>query len=247
MGTISTRSLFVEAVFMSNGRMRDETLGIAEAARLFGLAPSTLRWWERNGLVNPRRGATGRRRYGKAELNRITLIHMARNTGLLSLAEIADFAGGLTGRGERPHWHRTVRARITALEEQIAQLSSARAHLLHTLECSHDDPTECPVFAREISALYPRLGPVIAPPPDHDPRERDETDAVSGEGPGATRDAPQQPSGAPSCRTCGAPVTQPHTGRRRAYCSRACQQRAYRTRHAGSVRESRSGGARVAV
>lgn len=36
----------------------------------------------------------------------------------------------------------------------------------------------------------------------------------------------------PGCKTCGAPVEQPSSGRRRDYCSRACQQRAYRERRA---------------
>ncbi|GAA3867816.1 TetR/AcrR family transcriptional regulator [Saccharothrix violaceirubra] len=36
-----------------------------------------------------------------------------------------------------------------------------------------------------------------------------------------------------TCRTCGGPVEQPASGRPRAYCSRACQQRAYRRRRSG--------------
>jgi DNA-binding transcriptional MerR regulator len=226
MGTISTSSLIAEAAFMSNGRVRDETLGITDAAGLFGLAPSTLRWWERSGLLDPRRGAGGRRRYGRADLNRIALVHLARNTGQLSLAEIGDFATGLTERGGHPKWHRAVRSRIAALDEQLAQLARARAYLQHTLECRHDDPAECPVFTREVVDLYPGLGRVLSP------SERDETgDAPDGRA-GATTDVPGQPSGGPRCHDCGAQLTQPRTGRRRAYCSRACQQRAYRSRRA---------------
>ncbi len=36
-----------------------------------------------------------------------------------------------------------------------------------------------------------------------------------------------------SCVTCGKPVAKPATGRPKEYCSRACQQRAYRARRAG--------------
>jgi AcrR family transcriptional regulator len=36
-----------------------------------------------------------------------------------------------------------------------------------------------------------------------------------------------------SCRTCGAPIERAASGRPRAYCSRACQQRAYRKRGSG--------------
>ncbi|ROP38277.1 TetR/AcrR family transcriptional regulator C-terminal domain-containing protein [Saccharothrix texasensis] len=36
-----------------------------------------------------------------------------------------------------------------------------------------------------------------------------------------------------TCRVCGGPVVQPASGRPRAYCSRGCQQRAYRSRRSG--------------
>ncbi|MDH2425341.1 TetR/AcrR family transcriptional regulator [Sphaerisporangium sp. TRM90804] len=53
-------------------------------------------------------------------------------------------------------------------------------------------------------------------------RQRDEMgDETSGES-----------SGAP-CRVCGRPVDRPTSGRPRVYCSRACQQRAYRRRQDG--------------
>lgn len=197
---------------MSNGRMRDETLGIGEAAGLFGLAPSTLRWWDRCGLLDPQRAAHGRRGSGEAELNRFALGHMARRSGRLSLAEIASLAVGPTARGDQPRWHGTVRSRITIVEEQLAELASARAYLLHLLECHRDDLAECPVFTQHVRDRYPRPWDVVAT------AERDETEARAA------------PPGEDPCRTCGRPLSQPQTGRRRAYCSRACQQRAYRSR-----------------
>ncbi|WP_437759786.1 TetR/AcrR family transcriptional regulator [Sorangium sp. So ce1389] len=44
-------------------------------------------------------------------------------------------------------------------------------------------------------------------------------------------DAPRRDEG-PTCAQCGGEIAQPATGRPRAYCSRACQQRAYRARNA---------------
>ncbi|WP_165373996.1 TetR/AcrR family transcriptional regulator [Sorangium sp. Soce836] len=41
---------------------------------------------------------------------------------------------------------------------------------------------------------------------------------------------------APTCAQCGGAIDQPATGRPRAYCSRACQQRAYRARNASEGR-----------
>ncbi|WP_437324559.1 TetR/AcrR family transcriptional regulator [Sorangium sp. So ce381] len=48
-------------------------------------------------------------------------------------------------------------------------------------------------------------------------------------------DAPRHDEG-PTCAQCGREIAQPATGRPRAYCSRACQQRAYRARNASDGR-----------
>ena len=45
--------------------------------------------------------------------------------------------------------------------------------------------------------------------------------------PKPTRLPPFRPT---TCRYCGAPITQPHTGRPRRYCSNRCRQAQYRRR-----------------
>ena len=47
-----------------------EPLGVAEAARLLGLSPHTLRYYEQEGLVRPERNASGYRGYSAAGLRR---------------------------------------------------------------------------------------------------------------------------------------------------------------------------------
>ncbi|MGH3582324.1 MAG: MerR family transcriptional regulator, partial [Mycobacterium sp.] len=64
-------------------------IGIGAAARRFGLAESALRYWERRGLLHPVQLGSGWRRYGPEELHRIGLIQMWRETGMMSLDEIA--------------------------------------------------------------------------------------------------------------------------------------------------------------
>lgn len=71
----------------------DKLFGIAEVSALIGLAPDTLRYFERHGVVPaPGRDAAGRRRYtaGHVELIRM-LVHL-RETGM-PLADIAQFTG----------------------------------------------------------------------------------------------------------------------------------------------------------
>ena len=49
------------------------TYRTAEAARLLGIHPSTLRRWDKKGILTPRyRTPTGERRYTEADLKAIT-------------------------------------------------------------------------------------------------------------------------------------------------------------------------------
>jgi MerR family copper efflux transcriptional regulator len=183
--------------------MGDELVTIGEAAARYGLATSTLRWWERQGLLEPAERRGGQRRYGPAELRRIGLIHLARNTGLMSLDQIGALLVGAPGK----HWHETVRDRIRDLDQQVERLITAREALTHTLRCPAAHPTECrhldDVLSQVVSTRRFRHG--------------DETRAVTGTSPA-------------HCTDCERPLLRARTGRPRSYCSRACQQRAYRAR-----------------
>lgn len=180
--------------------MGDELVTIGEAAARYGLATSTLRWWEKQGLLEPAARRGGQRRYGAAELRRIGLIHLARNTGLMSLDQIGSL---LAGAPNGKHWHETVRDRIRDLNQHVERLITAREALTNTLRCPADHPTQCHHLDGVLSQVVSR--------------KRDETSA--------TTDV-----GAARCAACERPLPRARTGRPRSYCSRACQQRAYRAR-----------------
>jgi predicted site-specific integrase-resolvase len=48
--------------------MTESAVQIGEAAALYDVAPSTLRWWEKQGILDPVRHADGRRRYDATDL-----------------------------------------------------------------------------------------------------------------------------------------------------------------------------------
>lgn len=124
----------------------DGLLGIGAAARRYGLAESALRYWERCGLLRPAVRKSRWRLYGADDLHRIGLIQLWRETGLMSLEEIAEILD------HKPDWRRAVAGRISAIEEQQRRLAAAKTHLQHLLACPDDDPaTQCPVL-REITA-----------------------------------------------------------------------------------------------
>ncbi|MFI6985224.1 alpha/beta fold hydrolase [Embleya sp. NPDC050154] len=71
----------------------DEVFGIAEVSALIGLAPDTLRYFERQGVVpSPGRDNAGRRRYTTADVELIRMLVHLRETGM-PLADIAQFTG----------------------------------------------------------------------------------------------------------------------------------------------------------
>lgn len=77
------------------------SLGIAEAARLVGVSPATVRSWERLGLVCPARTATGHRRFTVADVEALRRVRELREVEQLGLAairrRIARPAGGGPG------------------------------------------------------------------------------------------------------------------------------------------------------
>ena len=66
-----------------------ELLTIGEVAERTGVAPSALRFYERQGLVHAERSDGGQRRYAREVLRRIAFIRVAQRVGL-SLDEISE-------------------------------------------------------------------------------------------------------------------------------------------------------------
>jgi DNA-binding transcriptional MerR regulator len=72
-------------------------LGVAEAARLLGLSPHTLRYYEREGLVRPARNAAGYRGYSAADLRRLVFLTRMRVSGM-TMADLRHYVA-LADRG----------------------------------------------------------------------------------------------------------------------------------------------------
>ena len=73
-----------------------EPMTIGAAARQTGWSPRMLRYLERAGLVEPRRSASGYRRYGLTELNRLRSLRDLLQRFELEIADVT-FAARLRG------------------------------------------------------------------------------------------------------------------------------------------------------
>ncbi|MGW7531618.1 MerR family transcriptional regulator [Amycolatopsis sp. NPDC054798] len=213
---------------MTSGSVR-----IGEAAALYGLTPSTLRWWEKQGVLDPPVRHGGRRFYGDRELRRIGLAYLCCVTGGMRLEDAAVVASGAPGQET---WRCTVRQQAARIEDQIDQLQAAHGYLRHLLQCTDDDIAECPYLDNELIARTPRgrapdsdLVAAARIAADRAAADRDVTAVPSRPGDEIKRQT--------SCEYCAELVLQPSRGRPRKYCSHACQQRAYRLRR----REGRDG------
>jgi MerR family redox-sensitive transcriptional activator SoxR len=113
-----------------------ELLAIGEVATRSGMAPSALRYYESQGLIEATRTPGGARRYPRSVLRRLAVIRAARNVGL-TLPEIRSALGALPD-GRPPtvrDWARLSKDWRDRLDEQISALTQLRDGLTSCIGC----------------------------------------------------------------------------------------------------------------
>jgi len=126
--------------------MDDAQLTIGEVARRAGVATSTVRFYERQGLLTADARRSGQRRYRVETLRRLVFICMLQDTGL-SLEDIA----GVLDATHVADWKAIAHRRLALLDAEIARLQQARGYLEGALLCRYDHPaTECQIMGQEI-------------------------------------------------------------------------------------------------
>jgi len=119
---------------------------IGQVADRAHVATSTIRYYERRGLLSPDARQSGQRRYRTETLRRLVFIGMMQDIGL-SLDEV----DGILRAATTADWKPIAGQRLAALDEQIAQLQFARALLAGALLCPFDHPaTDCKTMGAEI-------------------------------------------------------------------------------------------------
>ena len=124
----------------------DVMRSIGEVAELVGVATSTLRYYERRGLVAADTRVSGQRRYGRSTVRRVVFVQMLQDAGL-SLDDIR----GVLDAVDNAAWKDIARQRLTQLDDAIARLLRARELLAAALVCRFDHPLdECQIMNAEI-------------------------------------------------------------------------------------------------
>jgi MerR family redox-sensitive transcriptional activator SoxR len=114
----------------------ESVLTIGEVAKRSGVAASALRFYEERGLIRSERAGSGRRRYPRSVLRRISFIVFAQRIGL-TLEEIgAELAKLPSDRiPARDDWARLSGAWTQRIDQRIAELQRLRAGLTECIGC----------------------------------------------------------------------------------------------------------------
>ena len=122
---------------------------IGELATHADVRVSTIRYYERRGLLSPGgRGVRGQRRYDAAALDRLAFVRLAQAGGL-TLSEIRRLLQGFPPMTPAPARWRSVRAaKLEAIDARIRALRAASRYLRATASCRCADLDECGRKAR---------------------------------------------------------------------------------------------------
>jgi MerR family redox-sensitive transcriptional activator SoxR len=126
--------------------MDEPFLTIGEVAARAGVATSTLRYYERRGLLAADARRSGQRRYRTETLRRLVFIGMLQDAGLA-----LDDIDGILRAADAAEWKAIAARRLDVLDRQIADLQRSREVLAAALNCRYDHPaTDCGVMNYEI-------------------------------------------------------------------------------------------------
>jgi MerR family redox-sensitive transcriptional activator SoxR len=124
----------------------ESLLTIGEVARRATVSTSTIRFYERLGLLRADARVSGQRRYRTETLRRLVFIGMLQDAGLA-----LDDINGILGAPTAAEWKLIAHRRLEALDAEIERLQEARNYLAGALFCRYDHPaTDCHVMGAEI-------------------------------------------------------------------------------------------------
>jgi DNA-binding transcriptional MerR regulator len=124
---------------------------IGEIARRARLRASTIRYYERCGLLPVPARVSGQRRYDELALQRLAIIRFAKHLGF-SLLEIGQLLEGTRLRPPTDRWHQMAHERMRRLDEAIDHASALKRMLQETLTA------QCPRLVERGSALGASAG-----------------------------------------------------------------------------------------
>jgi MerR family redox-sensitive transcriptional activator SoxR len=139
-----------------------ETLAIGDFAARSGVAPSALRYYEKEGLIRSTRTGGNQRRYQRSELRRVAFIRIAQQVGV-SLDEIRDALEALPENRTptKADWSRLSARWRRRLEERITLMERLRDQLTGCIGCGCLSMQRCKLINPDDGLAATGPGPRI--------------------------------------------------------------------------------------
>jgi MerR family transcriptional regulator, redox-sensitive transcriptional activator SoxR len=116
---------------------------IGEVARRAGVAASTLRYYEREGLLPRPARSSNRRTYDSRAMGRIRIIQLARNAGF-SIAETRAFINSHpSGSIPSVRWRSLADRKIQEMDALIARATQMKSLLRSSFKCGCATIEDC--------------------------------------------------------------------------------------------------------
>jgi MerR family redox-sensitive transcriptional activator SoxR len=144
-----------------------DLLTIGDMAARSGVAPSALRYYEREGLIRSTRTGGNQRRYERHELRRVAFIRIAQQVGV-SLEEIREALAQLPENRTptKADWARLSARWRRKLEERITLMERLRDQLTGCIGCGCLSLQRCKLINADDRLATRGRGPqmIINPP-----------------------------------------------------------------------------------
>jgi MerR family redox-sensitive transcriptional activator SoxR len=123
---------------------------IGELAAQSGMPASTIRYWERVGVLPKPGRVSGQRRYSPDAINRLAVLRLAQACGF-RLDEMRQLLHGF-GSGVTPsrRWQELARGKQQEIDEQMARLKAMRRLVDRVLQCQCVELPECGRIAASV-------------------------------------------------------------------------------------------------
>lgn len=120
-----------------------QLLAIGHVARQAGVPTSTIRYYERIGLLPPCQRHNGRRRYDASIFQQLSIIRLAQQAGF-SIAEIQTLLHDFPADAPPvQRWRALSRQKMVQIDQQMEQLQATKALLARTLDCRCASLDDC--------------------------------------------------------------------------------------------------------
>lgn len=123
-------------------------MDISQVARRTGVPASTLRYYEKRGLIESIAPRGTRRRFAPAVLDQLAMVALGQAAGL-SLDEVFSM---LSPNGLPNIDRKLLATKADELDATIRQLSAVRRGLRHAAACPARNHAECPTFKKLLRA-----------------------------------------------------------------------------------------------